>query len=96
MTKETRILFDLFDIKHIRIKCGKFNCGEETLFSMTGTLLPETCPHCNSAWTDGRQRLPALNFVALIRDEIKRQESSKIKIRLEIEGENEQEIERRD
>ena len=50
--------------------------------------VPETCPYCNDPWTDGHQRLPELNFVTLIRDGIKCQESSKIKIRLEIEEEN--------
>ena len=91
VTKETRILFGLVDIKNIRIKCGKLTCGEEILFSTTGTSIPETCPHCNDPWTDGRQRLPELNFVKLVRDGIESQKSSKIRIRLEIEEENDSE-----
>ena len=86
MTKEQRILFGLSEIKHIRIKCERPNCKEETLFSTTGhALIPTSCPYCNSPWSDGRDRIHEIEFVALIREEIERQESSKIKIRLEIE-----------
>ena len=86
VTKEQRILFGLSDIKHIRIKCNKPNCGEETLFSTTGhALIPQGCPYCNRPWHDGQKRIHELEFVALIREEIERQESSQIKIRLEIE-----------
>ena len=86
MTKEQRILFGLSDIKHIRIKYGESNCGGEALFSTTSkTLIPAICPHCNSSWMDGCLLIPELHFVTLIRDEIMRQESSRIKIRLEIE-----------
>ena len=86
MTKEQRILFGLSDIKHIRIKCEQPNCKEETLFSTTGeTLIPRSCPYCNSPWDNGRERIHELDFVALIREEIKRQESSQTRIRMEIE-----------
>ena len=87
MTKEQRILFGLSNIKHIRIKCNKPNCEEETLFSTTGhASIPFDCPYCNSPWRDGQKRIHELEFVALIREEIERQESSRIKIRLEIRG----------
>ena len=56
MVKETRIIFDIQDIRRIEIVCGK--CGGAVVNSLCQRSfhLPERCPHCYEEWISQRLR----------------------------------------
>ena len=86
MTKETRIIFGVFDIKSIRLKCKK--CGEPTYFSLKeSTTAPHTCPHCNEQWILMSTSIKELTFVSKFREMVRDlpTEESLAEIQFEIE-----------
>ena len=48
MVKETRQIFDVSDIKAIRLYCA--HCGREAVQSIKATEVPKKCPFCNQDW----------------------------------------------
>ena len=53
LVKETRHIFDIDDIRNLRLVCGK--CGAEMLFPPhQNRNIPKACPYCPSEWTDER------------------------------------------
>ena len=48
VVKETRHIFNLGDIKAIRLKCT--NCNGEAVQSVKITEVPKQCPFCNKDW----------------------------------------------
>ena len=51
VVKETLALFDVGDIRNLRIVCGA--CGAEMLFTPhQNREIPKKCPYCPSEWVD--------------------------------------------
>ena len=51
LVKETRILFDIRDIRNLRVACG--TCGFEMMFAPhQNREIPKKCPYCPSEWVD--------------------------------------------
>ena len=65
MTLETRLVFELEDIKNIRIVCSNEQCqGEIALPPRNKMALPDQCPHCGKSWEktiSERRLLAAIN-----------------------------------
>ena len=51
MVKETRIVFEVKDIKAVRIQCEK--CGAEIVLTPLGKC-PSYCPICTASWFPGQ------------------------------------------
>ena len=52
LVKETRHIFSLDDIRHVRIICVKC-CGEIARpLSQSSNVLPKKCPNCLEEWWD--------------------------------------------
>ena len=84
MTKETRIVFDLQDVRAVRIRCE--SCGEITLSSLSPTmrLLPSDCTWCGTIWQSDltRQERNFLQAMVNMRD----QKGGAVRLSLELDG----------
>lgn len=71
MTQETKIVFDLSDIVHVRIECKEASCGGELLVPLKTddlVFLPEDCcPYCKRPWNGSGQRRPEFGFITALR-----------------------------
>ena len=89
MVKETRHIFELSDIKAIRLKCS--HCKREAVQSFEDTEVPKRCPFCHEDWEiEGPSGQRGMTYHA-IRDlkNLLIQEGNLVTIRFEIEGEAE-------
>ena len=87
MVKQTRHIFDLSDVKALRLRCG--HCGREAVQSIETTEVPKTCPFCNDEWeVDLPQGGRGWNY-ALVMDmrRVLKECTQKMTIRFEIDGE---------
>ena len=86
MVKETRQIFDLSDIKAVRLQ--RAHCKREAVQSAQTTEVPKRCPFCGQDW---ELNLPqghrGLNY-ASIRDiqALLREDTPLMIVRFEIEG----------
>ena len=48
MVKQTRHIFDLTDVKAIRLRCG--HCEKEAVQSIQTAEVPKRCPFCCEEW----------------------------------------------
>ena len=86
MTQETKIIFDLSDLTHIRVQCSSSLCQKEISFEFdSGHLIPKHCPYCGEAWVNSSWST-AKTFLVSVR-ELVGQTKSVFGIRLEIKGE---------
>ena len=51
VVKETRQIFDLRDIKALRLHCA--HCGGEAVQAVSTTEVPKQCPTCREEWEPG-------------------------------------------
>ena len=87
MVKETRHIFDLSDIKAVRLQCK--NCGREAVQSIKATEVPKICPFCREEWeVDLPQGSRSMNFLLIYyMKELLKSETERMVIRFEIDGE---------
>ena len=90
MVKETRHIFELLDIKAIRLRCSK--CKREAVQAVEDTDVTMRCPFCNEDWESpdlpsGHRGL-GYHLVHTLKDLLK-QESNLLTIRFEVDGEDE-------
>ena len=50
MVKETRIIFEVGDVRAVRIECAE--CGGETLYTIGKQDRPNRCAACGYQWND--------------------------------------------
>ena len=88
MVKEIRYIFDLTDVKALRLRCG--HCGREAVQSIETTEVPKTCPFCNDEWeVDLSQGSRGWNHALVANmQRILKEHPSKMTIRFEIDGED--------
>ena len=88
MVKETRHIFDLSDIKAIRLSCP--SCEREAVQSVEKTDVPKHCPFCHADWEPGNlprgQRGLTYSMICNLKDLVK-QQSILVGVRFEIDGE---------
>ena len=88
MVKETRHIFDLSDIKAIRLQCPC--CHREAVQSVEDTDVSTRCPFCNADWESNdlpnNQRGLAYHLVRNLKS-LLCQQSTPVVIRFEIDGE---------
>ena len=88
VVKETRHIFDLGDIKAIRLKCT--NCKREAVQSVKTTEVLKQCPFCKTEWeVDLPQGARGLNY-HLVRNmqELLKQENLPMTIHFELDGDS--------
>ena len=90
MVKETRIIFDVNEVKYLRVLCKK--CGAETLYNFGTQPRPFACSACNTSWNPGtNEQAYCYHFHQLMETlkSLKSVSSEAMDIRFEIEGEQE-------
>ena len=90
MVKETLHIFELGDLKAIRLQCT--NCKREAVQSVNTTEVPKQCPFCKSEWEiDLPQGARGLNYqlVRTMRELLKEQNPA-MNVRFEIDGKAEE------
>ena len=62
MVQETRIIFDLDDLKRTRLQCSLDSCDGKVVFGLVGVRetdlivkTPAVCPRCGEQWQVGRR-----------------------------------------
>ena len=87
LVKETRIIFDLGEVKLLRVLCKK--CEAETLYNFGGQPRPFQCSACNTSWSPGNNEQGySYNFHSLMKalQILRSMDSEALDIRFEIEG----------
>ena len=92
MVKETRTLFEVTDLRNLRLACG--SCGTEMLFPPhQNREIPKKCPYCPAEWVDDlATKNPAWDKAVLLLQTIaylSSLETSPVRLRLEFDGEPE-------
>ena len=89
MVTEVRQVFDLSDIKALRVQCS--HCKGEVLYDPTRTKIPKDCPLCHMDWVEdgisgafGAEH----NFAQALRVLLK-QDSPYVRVRIETGCEDE-------
>ena len=88
MVKETRHIFDLSDVKALRLRCEC--CGREAVQSIQKTEVKKRCPFCNQDWENempGATRGTNYNLVRNIQILLKT-DTPRMTVRFEIDGED--------
>ena len=87
MVKETRVIFDLSDIKAVRLQCS--HCGREAVQSVESTEVPKRCPFCNEDWDLDLPNGHRGSSYSLIRNiqTLLKKDTPLMTIRFEIDGE---------
>ena len=88
MVKETKIVFEIGDIRGLRLVC--VNCKNETMLMLRCDLpMPEACNVCNHAWQwSGNQRNIIKDAIDKLRLAL-RAEDGPVRLRFEIDGKEE-------
>ena len=89
VVKETLHIFDVGDIRNLRVVCGK--CGAEMLFPPDqNRQIPTKCPNCPSEWVDElASKNPAWDGVVSILQTVaylSKLEKPRVILRFEIDG----------
>ena len=91
MVKEIRTIFDLSEIRAIRLHCNL--CGGEAVQSIEKTEVPKQCPLCHQEW---EKDYPGMNrgsnwlLVSVLQRLVEAEtERSQMTIRFEIDGDSE-------
>ena len=90
MAKQTRYLFDLSDIRAIRLHCN--SCEGEAVQSVEGTKFPGTCPLCLEDWEInspngvGRDNWQLVRTMKVLVNAVA--QNPKMTIRFEIDGDS--------
>ena len=87
MVKQTRHIFDLSDIRALRLQCA--HCGREAVQPIKATEVPKQCPLCREDWEDdypNGNRGDNWRMVAAMRRLLKA-DSPRMTIRFEIDAE---------
>ena len=90
--KQTRIIFEVGDIKGIRIRCKRCQ-GElvQTLESNKPT--PTSCAHCGEPWqTPGEQQFTARSLTQVLRSVCREDEGATLSVLFEIDDEEKLDI----
>ena len=82
MVKETRVIFDLAELKAVRLQCG--HCSVEVVYKNLEFSMPSDCPLCGEAWDTASGLNKAL--ARAIRS-VMRADELPMTIRFEIDGE---------
>ena len=86
MTKETRIIFGLSDIKNLRFVCRK--CKGETLYPVSAEkgYPTDQCPHCGTQFSFGAKTGPGIidKLVVAIQTVIANDDSLKVELKFEM------------
>ncbi len=83
MVKQTRIIFEIGDIVSIRIQCKC--CKREVVQGVRDSIgMREKCPLCNESWGD--VTVPR-TLLKAIQDTSVQGDAMRMKIRLELDGE---------
>ena len=89
MTKEQRILFELSDLKAVRLVCRK--CKWETHFPIVlgeRAYLPSDCPHCHvSLGADNGPNTLVGEFLKFLNAILEKDESLTISLKFEMDDE---------
>ena len=87
MVKETRHIFDLSDIKAIRLQCS--HCKGEVVQAVLEYKLPADCPLCGEDWDIPRPdgSMGPNRLLARAIQDVVRSQSLPMTIRFEIDGE---------
>lgn len=89
MVKETRHIFDVSDIKAIRLQCG--HCGGEVMYPPDKITVPKMCPLCNDDWVQGGllgDHGPARRLIEALRT-LLAQDAPLVRVRIETACEGE-------
>ena len=84
MVKETRIVFNLSDIKRVKFSCA--SCNGHVGMEETWDFLPHACPWCNRSWDNNEATQHANALLKLLTFNPK-VENPSVVISLEIDGE---------
>ena len=87
MVKETRQVFDLSDIKAVRLQCN--SCKGELVIELDKAKIPVNCPHpgCEQRWTAQNSTSSESAGVIESLRRLLRFPDDKMTLRFEIEGE---------
>ena len=90
MVKETRQVFDVEDLKALRLKCKK--CGAELVLEVSQCVVPVSCPapNCGERWTPVNSNSSRAGGVVYALRQLLEFPEGGMTIRFEIEGEPEQ------
>ncbi len=88
MVKQTRIIFDLSDIKAVRLQCG--HCKAEVADEVLNYRLPKQCPLCGEDWDSQLANDPMGPNQLLIRaiKDVLQSDRLPMMVRFEIDGED--------
>ena len=89
MVKQTRHIFDLRDIKAVRLQCC--HCEKEAVQPLEATEVGKECPFCGKEWeVSGPQGMRGDNWL-MVRSmrQLLRTDSPLMTVRFEIDGEEE-------
>ena len=65
MARETHIVFDLSDIRAVRIQCAK--CKGEVMMALDGVVpLMARCPYCQALWYDSAKATAVRDLVPML------------------------------
>ena len=84
MVKETLIVFDLSDVRAVRIRCEK--CTETVVSTLNpaGPLIPQSCPWCGAFWREEQTQMQRMFMEALLG--LRNQTSGAVRLLLELAG----------
>jgi hypothetical protein len=92
MTKETRYLFQMSDVRGIEFTCRKEGCKTRTTLDPSkplGTRFERwNCPNCGEPWADRESPLEKSfeKLFSAVKVIAEHQKSARVDVRLEIEG----------
>ncbi|MCY3692703.1 MAG: hypothetical protein OXI54_07520 [Chloroflexota bacterium] len=95
MVKETRIVFDLGDIRHVRIICTKCQGEIARSLSQSRNMLPQRCPNCLEEWWDEASKPRVIDATVEMLKAVDRlvqslsMDEQPVAVRFEIDGEDE-------
>ena len=84
VVKETRQIFNVADIKAIRLKCNAKGCQTEVVLSPLSPYIDQ-CPHCRQVWHGPGNRHDANDLLLNAIKEIVEQPPELVTIRFEID-----------